>query len=131
MAVTTFENFYTLVKNNIVYFQYQKNDIVLNIKGTLVRDLIPGSDNDLLKYEASTLLSDYHLGLWVGLESNSIADSAEPLQRTQDENYILNMIKNSNSSAAIPEWLKIYSTNYGKWFNIEISKILSLQVVDS
>jgi hypothetical protein len=55
MAVTTFENFYTLVKNNIVYFQYQKGDIVLNIKGTLIRDLIPGSDDDLIRYDASIL----------------------------------------------------------------------------
>jgi len=47
MAVTTFEDFYNLVRNNIVYFQYQKGDVVLNIKGTLIRDLIPGSEDDL------------------------------------------------------------------------------------
>jgi hypothetical protein len=117
MAVTTFEDFYNLTKNNIVYFQYQKGDIVLNIKGTLIRDLIPGSDSDLLKYESSTLLSDYHLGQWVG------TDSAEFL--------IISQIENSNSVYTIPEWLKIYSINYENWINIEISKIKSLQVVDS
>jgi hypothetical protein len=56
MAVTTFENFYTLVKNNIVYFQYQKGDTVLNIKGTLVRDLIPGSDADLIRYDKAIII---------------------------------------------------------------------------
>ena len=117
MAVTTFEDFYTLVKNNVVYFQYQKGDIVLNIKGTLIRDLIPGSDDDLVRYDASTLLSDYHLGQWVG------TDSAE--------RYILSRIENSNSVNTIPEWLKIYSTNNKMWLNIEIAKILSLEVVDS
>jgi hypothetical protein len=117
MAVTTFEDFYTLVRNNVVYFQYQKGDIELNIKGTLIRDLIPGSDDDLQRYDAAIKLSDYHLGQWVGSDS--------------DKSNILHYIEKSNSVSKIPEWLKIYSINYENWVNIEISKIKSLQVVDS
>jgi hypothetical protein len=117
MAVTTFEDFYTLVRNNVVYFQYQKGDIELNIKGTLIRDLIPGSDDDLQRYDVAIKLSDYHLGQWIGSDS--------------DESNILHYIENSNSVNKIPEWLKIYSINYNMWINIEIAKINSLQVVDS
>ena len=117
MAVTTFENFYTLVRNNVVYLQYQKGDVELNIKGTLIRDLIPGSDADLQRYDVAIKLSDYHLGQWIGSDS--------------DESNILHYIEKSNSVSKIPEWLKIYSTNYNMWINIEIAKINSLQVVDS
>ena len=117
MAVTTFEDFYTLVRNNVIYFKYQKGDIELNIKGTLIRDLIPGSDNDLIRYDVAIKLSDYHLGQWVG------SDSAET--------DLLHYIENSAAPNKIPEWLKIYSTNYKMWINIEIAKINSLQVVDS
>jgi hypothetical protein len=117
MAVTTFEDFYTLVRNNVVYFQYQKGDIELNIKGTLIRDLIPSSDDDLTRYEAVINLSDYHLGTWIG------SDSAET--------NLLHYIEISNASYKIPEWLKIYSINNETWINIEIAKINSLQVVDS
>jgi hypothetical protein len=117
MAVTTFEDFYTLVRNNVVYFQYQKGDIELNIKGTLIRDLIPGSDADLQRYDVAIKLSDYHLGQWVG------SDSAEA--------DLLHHIEYSNSANKIPEWLKIYSINNETWINIEIAKINSLQVVDS
>jgi len=113
MAVTTFENFYTLVKNNIVYFQYQKGDIVFNIKGTLVRDLIPGSDNDLQRYDQAIKLSDLFLG----------SDS--------DKNMLVGILEKTETKLSIPTWLKIYSTNYENWINIEIGKILSLQVVDS
>jgi hypothetical protein len=117
MAVTTFENFYTLVKNNIVYFQYQKGDVVLNIKGTLIRDFIPGSDDNLHRYDAAIKFSDYHLNQWVGSDSDEIG--------------ILYHIENNTAIHKIPEWLKIYSTNYEKWINIEITKILSLEVIDS
>lgn len=119
MAVTTFEDFYNLIKNNIVIFEYQKDERIFNIKGTLIRDFIPGSDEDLIRYDASTLISDYHLGQWVG------TDSAE--------RFILGRIENNKSTNTntIPEWLKIYSINYEIWINIEIAKINSLQVVDS
>jgi len=117
MAVTTFENFYTLLKNNIVYFQYQKADAVLNIKGTLVRDLIPSSDEDLIKYDKSIKFSDFYLDQWVGTDS--------------DRYNILMELENNGSTLTIPEWLKIYSINNEIWINIEINKILSLQVVDS
>jgi hypothetical protein len=117
MAVTTFEDFYDLVRNNIVYFAYQKNDIELNIKGTLVRDFIPGSDENLKRYDDSIKHADYALGRWVGSDS--------------DENILLATLENSRSIHPIPEWLKVYSTNYEKWINIEIAKINSLQVVES
>jgi len=117
MAVTTFEDFYNLVRNNIVYFQYQKGDVVLNIKGTLIRDLIPGSEDDLNRYDKSIIFSDYHLGLWEGSDS--------------DRSDIIRSIENNDSPFIIPNWLKIYSTNNNIWINIEIDKILSWQVVDS
>ena len=117
MAVTTFEDFYTLVRNNVVYFQYQKGDIELNIKGTLIRDLIPGSDDNLLRYDKSIKYSEFHLETWVGSDS--------------DRNEIISRLENNHSVYKIPEWLKIYSINYEGWINVEIDKILSLQVVDS
>jgi hypothetical protein len=115
MAVTTFENFYTLVKNNIVYFQYQKSDTILNIKCTLVRDHIPGSDENLIRYDKSILYSDLYLNNWIGSDSDKL-DIFRKMDQTE---------------FTIPEWLKIYSTNYEMWVNIEIAKILSLEVVDS
>ena len=115
MAVTTFENFYTLVKNNIVYFQYQKGDIVLNIKGTLDINNIPQSDTNIHQYDRTTEWANFNSGLWVGSDSDSI----------------LLIEKNKDNKFTAPEWLKIYSTNYEMWINIEIAKINSLQVVDS
>jgi hypothetical protein len=116
MAVTTFEDFYTLVRNNVVYFQYQKNDVELNIKGTLIRDLIPGSDNDLKRYDDAIKYSDYFLDKWFGSDS--------------DRNHILYYLEH-HKSTTVPEWLKIYSINNGIWINVEIAKINSLQVTDS
>ena len=116
MAVTTFENFYNLVKNNIVYFQYYKENMgTLNIKGTLLKEFIPDGDNDIARYDSSLLFSDFHLGSWEGSDSDRIE--------------LINRI--DQTPLTVPLWLKVYSTNYGKWFNIEIANILSLEVVDS
>jgi hypothetical protein len=117
MAVTTFEDFYNLVKNNIVYFQYRKNDVILNIKGTLDRNFIPGSPDDLERYDAAITFSDYSLGRWSG------TDSAEK--------DIIFHIEKKVSIYRPPEWLKVYSTNYEKWINIRIRDIVSLRVVES
>lgn len=115
MAVTTFEDFYNLTKNNVVYFRYRKGDAELGIKGTLKRELIPENDNNLQKYDSSIFYSDFYLGLWEGSDS----DKAELTEE----------VNNNKPRFGIPEWLKIYSTNYDTWINIEISKILSLEVV--
>jgi hypothetical protein len=117
MSVTTFEDFYNLLKDNIVYFQYEKGGTLgtLNIKGTLNRELIPDGDEHLKKYDASIFYSNFHLGLWEGTDS--------------DRSIIITHMNESNMT--IPQWLKVYSTNYEMWINIEISKILSLEVVDS
>ena len=117
MAVTTFENFYNLVRNNVLYFQYQKNNVVLNIKGTLDRNYIPGSDEDLKRYNDSIVYSDFYLNKWSGSDSDRMDISTKMDMKI--------------AIYSVPEWLKIYSINYEKWINIEIGKILSLQVVDS
>jgi len=115
MAVTTFEDFYNLVKDNIVYFEYPKNDHVFKFKGTLNRDFIPASDINLKQYDNSTFYSNFYLGLWEGSDSDRI---------------ILNE-RMELSSFRIPGWLKVYCVVHSRWFNIEIDKILSLEVVDS
>lgn len=117
MAVTTFKDFYNLVKNNIVYFEYQKGDSIFNIKGTLLPEYIPSTDEDLRRYNKSIIFSDWNLGLWVGTDSDRLD--------------ILEQLANDNPACSIPDWLKVYSTNYEIWINIEIAKINSLQVVDS
>lgn len=116
MAVTTFEDFYNLAKNNIVYFQYERESLgILSIKGTLKKDLIPDGDDHLKRYDSALLFSDFHLGLWEGTDS--------------DRSIMIGKI--NEAQFTIPNWLKIYSTNYERWINIEIDKILSLEVVDS
>jgi hypothetical protein len=117
MPVTTFEDFYNLVKNNIVYFQYQKDNIVFNFKGTLLPDLIPRSDENLTRYDYIIKFSDYHIGQWVGTDS--------------DEANILYLLESDPPAFGAPGWLKIYCMNHDAWFNIEIDKIVSLEVVDS
>lgn len=116
MAATTFEDFYNLVKNNVVYFQYRKEDLgILNIKGTLQRELIPDGDDHILRYDASILYSDFHLGIWEGTDS----DASIITDRINETQY------------TVPQWLKVYSTNYGSWINVKINNILSLEVVSS
>lgn len=121
MPVTTYPDLYELVKANNVRIVYDKSDPLnlLTIDATLKLDLIPDPDSaDLTNFQKSTWMADYHTNQFTGSDSD--------LSNLQ--NWMANDSDTQNPFTP-PEWMKIYSTNYGFWVNLDISKIESVEVI--
>lgn len=114
MAVTTYNELYSLLKDNEVLVEYNKGGDIgtINLKATLQRDLIPGSPEDLMNYDVSIAIGDWALS----------GDS----DGTLDPSYWARI---NNADHTYPDWLKSYSTNYETWVNTDISKIKSVKVI--
>lgn len=121
MAGTTYPDLYELVKANEVRIIYDKSDTIdtLTIDGTLKLDLIPDPDSsDLNNFQKSTWMADYHTSQFTGSDSDLgciqgwMADDS-----------------NTQNPFTTPECMKIYSTSYGFWVNLDISKIESVEVI--
>lgn len=119
MAVTTYTELYTLLKNNVVYIEYNKgaSDVgpslgILGLKMTLKRDLVPDSSDSLKNHSIALAIGEWDLS---GDSDGALAD--------------LPRVSIQESETSYPQWIKAYSTNYGMWINVEISNIKSVEVL--
>lgn len=116
---TTYPDLYELVKANKVRIQYDKGDPLdtLTIDATLKLDLIPDPDSsDTLMFTKSTWMADYHTGQFTGSDS--------------DQNMLNDWIAADSDNPHKPtDWMKIYSTNYNGWVNLEMNRIQSAEVI--
>jgi hypothetical protein len=115
MAGTTYNELYTSLKDNEVLINYNKGgDLgVLGIRSTLKSDLVPVSDS--LVYEHVIWTGEKELGnTFIGSDS--------------DQQRYTNFFTLNTPEFTAPDWIKVYSTNYNAWINIEIAKIESVQV---
>lgn len=119
MAVTTYNELYSLMKENEVYIRYNKTSSSegedlgqMGLRMTLVRDKIKESDDSLRVYDVSTLIGEWAL--------------------SGDSDGALDSRARSSINAATmtyPDYIKAYSTNYAEWLNIKISDIVSVQTI--
>lgn len=119
MAVITYNELYSLLKDNIVNIVYNKapssegeNIGQISLKMTLKRDLVSEGDNSLRNYDIATYVGEWSL--------------------SEDSDGALNHIARGaieQATMTYPNFLKAYSINYGDWININISDIVSTTVV--
>jgi hypothetical protein len=114
MAVITFEEFFELMKTEVCLVVYNKGGDIgkMGIKCTLLKEHIPTGHLNSVNLERSIEWNDLYL---LGTDS-----SKSQIQRLLNTKRILH----------IGEFLKVYSLNYGAWFNLEIAKMMSVQIVD-
>jgi hypothetical protein len=143
MSATTFEEFFELMKTEVclVSYRLQSTDdstTNLSIKCTLLSEHIPTEDEDQIKLQRSIEWNNLYL-----TDTDSARDEVAQLLRTNyratDGNlYDIEYAIASDSSSAQPftpkvqsigESLKVYSINYGKWLNLYIDRILSVELV--
>ena len=119
MAVTTYNELYSLMKDNEVYIKYNKasssegEDLgQMGLKMTLKRDLIAEGDSNLRNYDIATLTGEWALSG----DSDGALDSRA-------------LTSINESTMTYPDFIKAYSTNYGMWINIKISDVVSAQAL--
>jgi hypothetical protein len=131
MAVITFEEFFELMKTEVclVTYKMQSDNISttnIGIKCTLLSEHIPTGNEDQLKLKRSIEWNNLYL---------TDADSAREeiglmLNKTEQEDKEGNIIVDEPKIKSIGTSLKVWSMNYAAWFNLHISKILAVEIVD-
>lgn len=131
MAVTTYNELYTLAKDNEINVVYNKSEIagVLNVRGTLQKEFIPDSTQDLKTYDIAIVLGEWQLSGGDPADLIVEADNSplDPPMPVSNKTLAKRAMDESNNNP--PDWIKIYSTNYNNWINLRINDISSISVI--
>tara|TARA_R110000868_G_scaffold186430_2_gene428870 strand:- start:39 stop:455 length:417 start_codon:yes stop_codon:yes gene_type:complete len=131
MAVITFEEFFELMKTEVclVTYKMQSDNIAttnISIKCTLLSEHIPTGDQNQINLKRSLEWNDLYL-----TDTDSARAEISLLSNgSEQEDDDGNMIVSAPKIKSIGTSLKVWSMNYAAWFNLHISKILSVEIVD-
>jgi hypothetical protein len=131
MAVITFEDFFELMKTEVclVTYKFQSDNISttnLSIKCTLLSEHIPTGDEDQIRLQRSIDWNNLYL-----TDTDSAREEISLLLNGLEQEDIEGNITVSDPRLkSIGTSLKVWSMNYAAWFNLHISKILSVEIVD-
>ena len=131
MAVITFEEFFELMKTEVclVTYKMQSDNIAttnISIKCTLLSEHIPTGDENQIKLKRSIEWND----LYLTDTDSARAEISLLLNGSEHKDSADNIHVDEPRLKSIGTSLKVWSMNYAAWFNVHISKILSVEIVD-
>jgi hypothetical protein len=131
MAVITFEEFFELMKTEVclVTYRMQSDNISttnIGIKCTLLSEHIPTSDEDQIRLQRSI---DWN-NLYLTDTDSARAEVADLLVINELTDSDGNVTIEGPRLKSIGTSLKVWSMNHTTWFNLHISKILAVEIVD-
>ena len=131
MAVITFEDFFELMKTEVclVTYKMQSNNISttnIGIKCTLLSEYIPTGDEDQINLKRSIEWND----LYLTDTDSARAEISLLLNKFENKDSVDNIYVDDPKIKSIGTSLKVWSMNYAAWFNLHISKILAVEIVD-
>jgi hypothetical protein len=129
MAVITFEDFFELMKTEVclVTYRMQSDNISttnIGIKCTLLSEHIPTGNEDQINLKRSIEWNDLYL-----TDTDSARSEIGLLLNGYGYEEV-NIIAADPKIKSIGTSLKVWSMNYAAWFNLHISKILAVEIVD-
>ena len=131
MAAITFEDFFELMKTEVclVTYKLQSDKISttnIGIKCTLLSEHIPTGNEDQTRLQRSIEWNDLYL-TDTDSARTAVADLLATNEFTDSDG---NVTIEGPRLKSIGTSLKVWSMSHGAWFNLHISKILAVEIVD-